>query len=35
MVDMVVPRKELKYTLTRIVRLLMSPAPSVEERASS
>src|SRR5215469_2130278 len=29
MVDMVVPRKELKDTLARIVRLLMSPAPSI------
>jgi len=29
MVDMVVPRKELKDTLARIVRLLMSPAPGI------
>ncbi len=27
-VDLVVPRKELKATLTRIIRLLMSPAPA-------
>jgi acetyl-CoA carboxylase carboxyl transferase subunit beta len=35
MIDMVVPRKELKETLARIVRLLMSPAPGIAERASS
>ncbi len=29
MVDLVVPRKELKDTLARIIRLLMSPAPAV------
>ena len=33
MVDMVVPRKELKDTLARIVRLLMSPAPSIAQQA--
>jgi acetyl-CoA carboxylase carboxyl transferase subunit beta len=31
MVDMVVPRKELKDTLARIVRLLMSPAPGIAQ----
>jgi acetyl-CoA carboxylase carboxyl transferase subunit beta len=31
MVDIVVPRKELKETLARIVRLLMSPAPSIAQ----
>src|SRR6201987_4500084 len=31
MVDMVVPRKELKETLVRIVGLLMSPAPSIAQ----
>ncbi len=31
MVDMVVPRKELKETLARIVRLLMSPAPGIAQ----
>ena len=31
MVDMVVPRRELKDTLARIVRLLMSPAPSIAQ----
>ena len=31
MVDMVVPRKELKETIGRIVRLLMSPAPAIAE----
>ncbi|HEY1502838.1 MAG TPA: acetyl-CoA carboxylase, carboxyltransferase subunit beta [Stellaceae bacterium] len=35
MVDMVVPRKDLKDTLTRIVRLLMSPAPSIARSATS
>jgi acetyl-CoA carboxylase carboxyl transferase subunit beta len=35
MVDMVVPRKELKETLARIVRLLMSPAPSIAQQATS
>jgi acetyl-CoA carboxylase carboxyl transferase subunit beta len=35
MVDIVVPRKELKETLARLVRLLMSPAPGIAERASS
>ncbi|HLI20603.1 MAG TPA: acetyl-CoA carboxylase, carboxyltransferase subunit beta [Stellaceae bacterium] len=34
MIDMVVPRKELKETLARIVRLLMSPAPAIAERVS-
>src|SRR6202042_680773 len=32
MVDIVVPRKELKETLARIVRLLMSPAPGIATR---
>ena len=33
MVDMVVPRKDLKATLARIVRLLMSPAPGLGQAA--
>jgi acetyl-CoA carboxylase carboxyl transferase subunit beta len=35
MVDMVVPRKELKDTIARIVRLLMSPAPGAVRSAAS
>jgi acetyl-CoA carboxylase carboxyl transferase subunit beta len=31
MIDMVVPRKDLKETLARIVRLLMSPAPGIAQ----
>jgi hypothetical protein len=32
---MVVPRKELKDTIARIVRLLMSPAPGAVRSAAS
>jgi acetyl-CoA carboxylase carboxyl transferase subunit beta len=35
MIDMVVPRKDLKETIARIVRLLMSPAPGFARRATS
>jgi acetyl-CoA carboxylase carboxyl transferase subunit beta len=35
MIDMVVPRKELRETLARIVRLLMSPAPGIAQSATA